>query len=93
VFEADSVTITVLVEKHPDYFGGIHRVLGLAGRRIPVSTRAGRRDLTAPGLTELEVATAMPTHSSGLRTHVQLCRDLSANYVQPAVGTVLHVAR
>jgi 7,8-dihydropterin-6-yl-methyl-4-(beta-D-ribofuranosyl)aminobenzene 5'-phosphate synthase len=67
VFEAESVTITVLVEKHPD--------------------------LTAPGLTELEVATAMPTHSSALRTHVQLCRDLSANYVQPAVGTVLHFAR
>jgi metal-dependent hydrolase (beta-lactamase superfamily II) len=49
--------------------------------------------LTAPGLTELEVATAMPTHSSALRTHVQLCRDLSANYAQRAVGTVLHFAR
>jgi hypothetical protein len=25
--------------------------------------------------------------------HVQLCRDLSANFVQPAVGTVLQFAR
>jgi hypothetical protein len=50
-------------------------------------------DLAAPGLTELEVAPAMPTHSSALRPHAQLCRDLSANDVQPAVGTVPHFAR
>jgi hypothetical protein len=48
VFEAESVTITVLVEKHLDYFGGIHRVVGLAGRRISVSTRAGRHQYAHP---------------------------------------------
>ena len=48
MLEAESVTITVLVEKHPDYFGGTHRVLGLAGRRIPVSTRAGRHQRGPP---------------------------------------------
>ncbi|BCB78355.1 MBL fold metallo-hydrolase [Phytohabitans flavus] len=45
--------------------------------------------LTAQALREMEVATVMPMHCSGLRTHTTLSTELSDNYVQPAVGTVL----
>jgi 7,8-dihydropterin-6-yl-methyl-4-(beta-D-ribofuranosyl)aminobenzene 5'-phosphate synthase len=46
-------------------------------------------DLTTQALAELEVATVMPMHCSGLRAHTALSRDMSAQYVQPSVGTVL----
>jgi 7,8-dihydropterin-6-yl-methyl-4-(beta-D-ribofuranosyl)aminobenzene 5'-phosphate synthase len=45
--------------------------------------------LTTDALAELEVATVMPMHCSGLRAHTAFSRDLAAHYVQPSVGTVL----
>ncbi len=49
--------------------------------------------LTTTALAELEVATVMPMHCSGLRTQAHLSREMPTNYVQPAVGTVLHFGR
>lgn len=46
-------------------------------------------DLTSAALAELDVATVMPMHCSGLRAHSAFSRDLSRQYVQPSVGTVL----
>ncbi|MFI6369055.1 MBL fold metallo-hydrolase [Nocardia sp. NPDC050630] len=45
--------------------------------------------LTVDALAELEVATVMPMHCSGLPAHSAFSRDLAPNYVQPSVGTVL----
>ncbi|MFD5893965.1 MBL fold metallo-hydrolase [Streptomyces sp. NPDC060366] len=57
------------------------------------TTPAENVELTAAAFAELEVATVMPMHCSGLRTHTRLSTDMSANYVQPAVGTVLRFGR
>jgi len=57
------------------------------------TTPAENVGLTSAALAELEVATVMPMHCSGLRTHARLAHDLSAHYVQPSVGTVLHFGR
>lgn len=57
------------------------------------TTPAENVDLTAAAFAELEVATVMPMHCSGLRTHTRLSTGMSANYVQPAVGTVLRFGR
>jgi 7,8-dihydropterin-6-yl-methyl-4-(beta-D-ribofuranosyl)aminobenzene 5'-phosphate synthase len=46
--------------------------------------------LTAEALKERDVATVMPMHCSGLRTHAQLSGARAEHYVQPSVGTVLH---
>ncbi|MEU0280481.1 MBL fold metallo-hydrolase [Streptomyces sp. NPDC006195] len=57
------------------------------------TTPAENVGLTTNALAELEVATVMPMHCSGLHTHARLARDLPSHYVQPAVGTVLHFGR
>ena len=45
---------------------------------------------TVDALRGLEVQTIMPMHCSGLRAHTAFSTDLADQYVQPAVGTVLH---
>ncbi len=54
------------------------------------TTPTANVDLTTAALAELEVATIMPMHCSGLRAHTAFTRDLADHYVQPSVGTVLH---
>jgi 7,8-dihydropterin-6-yl-methyl-4-(beta-D-ribofuranosyl)aminobenzene 5'-phosphate synthase len=46
--------------------------------------------LTAAALADLNVATVMPMHCSGLAAHARLSAEQPASYIQPAVGTVLH---
>lgn len=46
--------------------------------------------LTADAFRDLEVATIVPMHCSGLRAHAHISDVLTARYVQPAVGTVFH---
>jgi 7,8-dihydropterin-6-yl-methyl-4-(beta-D-ribofuranosyl)aminobenzene 5'-phosphate synthase len=50
-------------------------------------------DHTVNALRELEVRTIMPMHCSGLAAHRAFSTDLSDNYVQPSVGTVLRFGR
>ena len=45
---------------------------------------------TVAALRDLDVATIMPMHCSGLAAHTAFSTELSERYVQPAVGTVLH---
>ncbi|WP_396449456.1 MBL fold metallo-hydrolase [Actinomadura sp.] len=54
------------------------------------TTPAENVSLTADALAELEVQTIMPMHCSGLRAHAHISQTMNANYVQPAVGSVLH---
>lgn len=49
--------------------------------------------LTADALRQLGVATVMPMHCSGLRTHAHLSTTMPDHYVQPSTGTVLHFGR
>ena len=44
---------------------------------------------TVEALRELDVRTIMPMHCSGLAAHRAFSTELSDNYVQPSVGTVL----
>lgn len=53
------------------------------------TTPADNVELTTRALADLEVATVMPMHCSGLRAHTAISGDLPAHYVQPSVGTVL----
>ncbi len=52
------------------------------------TTPAENVALTADAFRELDVATVVPMHCSGLRTHAHMSQVLSDHYVQPAVGTV-----
>ena len=47
-------------------------------------------DKTVEALRDLAVETIMPMHCSGLRAHTAFSTGLADNYVQPAVGSVLH---
>lgn len=67
----------------------IRAVLGGFHLGFP-TTPAENVALTAEALRDRDVATVMPMHCSGLRTHAHLTRTRPENYVQPSVGTVLH---
>jgi len=67
----------------------IRAVLGGFHLGFPTTPR-DNIGLTVEALRELEVATVVPMHCSGLHAHCHIERELSAHYVQPAVGTVFH---
>lgn len=47
--------------------------------------------LTVSALQELEVRSIMPMHCSGLRAHASFSETFPETYIQPAVGTTVHI--
>ncbi|WP_329087108.1 MBL fold metallo-hydrolase [Streptosporangium sp. NBC_01469] len=52
------------------------------------TTPAKNVEATANAFRDLDVATVVPMHCSGLRSHAHMSASLHDRYVQPAVGTV-----
>lgn len=78
-----------------------HHRAGPAGLRRPAdqgghrgfhlgfpTTPAKNVEATANAFRDLDVATVVPMHCSGLRSHAHMSASLHDRYVQPAVGTV-----
>lgn len=53
------------------------------------TTPAENVEHTVAAMAGLGVQTVMPMHCSGLRAHGRFAAEMTANYVQPAVGTVM----
>jgi 7,8-dihydropterin-6-yl-methyl-4-(beta-D-ribofuranosyl)aminobenzene 5'-phosphate synthase len=87
---------------HAGVVNTLHRAKDLLGdRRVAAiaggfhlgfpTTPSSNIERTVSALRDLDVGLVMPMHCSGLGTHSAMSREFDGRYVQPAVGTTIHI--